>query len=846
VSGPPPEPAGSPEAGSPADRLRQLRAALGLSQEQLARQLGVSFATVNRWETGRTRMSESALRGLAELEARAAAPARRAGALPSAQSAFIGRDRELAELTALLRESRLISLIGPGGAGKTRLAAEAIRLLGDEAAGVTFVPLEPVRQPESLAAAVASSLGVHDQPQVPLLESVAAALGDAPRLLVLDGAEHLRAEVAALVAELLAAADGLRVVVTSRVVLGVPGEVCWTVPPLDCPSAAAGVSDIAGSDAVRLFIARASDRLPGFTGAEVAPHVIAELCRRLDGLPLAIELIAGWVGTLSVPEILQQRAVLLDQEGASGPDEAGQSRGRRLADVIRASHDLLGPAEQGLLPALSVFAGPFTLADAAAVGPDAGAPLPALAGAVRGLVDSSWLVVSRGGEHNRFAMLETMRAFAAARLDDSGDASPVRRRHAEHFAALARASESGLTGPDSADWTARLDAAAPDLDVALLWAAEHPESPAGLDMSAALWRWWLASGRVAAGRAWLARLLPDGQSARDELTGRAFCAAAVLAVENGDYAEAVRQARVALRGFERLGLTEPMAFAATVLGSAQRYVGDHAAARRSLQTAADLREKLGDRRGVSAATNNLALLAMDEGDLTRAAELFEQTLVIKRQLGEPQSIAVGLANLADVLIRTSQWEAAGRSLGEAGELAAGLGNPQLIGTLECNLGNLAAQRRRWERAAEHYEAAIAAHQEAGHPHDAVEGMIGLGRSLARLGRAEDAVRQLRAAEAVAEGIGSPQRQAEVRAALADLGQTATAALPDGLTGRQAEVLRLLAAGLSNKQIAAELFLSPATVERHLATIYRKLGVGRRVDAARYAIARGLAGTGPAS
>jgi len=846
VSGPPPEPAGSPEPGSPADRLRGLRAALGLSQEQLARQLGVSFATVNRWETGRTRMSESALRGLSELEARAAAPARRSGALPSAQSAFIGRDRELAELTALLRESRLISMIGPGGAGKTRLAAEAIRLLGDEAAGVTFVPLEPVRQPESLAAAVASSLGVHDQPQVPLLESVAAALGDAPRLLVLDGAEHLRAEVAALVTELLAAADGLRVVVTSRVVLGVPGEVCWTVPPLDCPSAAAGVSDIAGSDAVRLFIARASDRLPGFTGADVAPHVIAELCRRLDGLPLAIELIAGWVGRLSVPEILQQRAVLLDQEGASGPDESGQSRGRRLADVIRASHDLLGPAEQRLLPALSVFAGPFTLADAAAVGPDAGAARPALAGAVRGLVDSSWLVVSRGEEHNRFAMLETMRAFAAARLDDSGDAGPVQRRHAEHFAGLARASESGLTGPDSAGWTARLAAAAPDLDVALLWAAEHPESPAGLDMSAALWRWWLASGRVAAGRAWLARLLPDGQSAGDELTGRAFCAAAVLAVENGDYAAAVRQARVALRGFERLGLTEPMAFAATVLGSAQRYVGDHAAARRSLQTAAELREKLGDRRGVSAATNNLALLAMDEGDLTRAAELFEQTLVIKRQLGEPQSIAIGLANLADVLIKTSQWEAAGRALGEAGELAAGLGNPQLIGTLECNQGNLAAQRRRWERAAGHYQAAIAAHQEAGHPHDAVEGMIGLGRSLARLGRGEEAVRQLRAAEAVAEGIGSPQRQAEVRAALADLGQTATAALPDGLTGRQAEVLRLLAAGLSNKQIAAELFLSPATVERHLATIYRKLGVGGRVDAARYAIARGLAGTGSAS
>ena len=236
---------------------------------------------------------------------------------------------------------------------------------------------------------------------------------------------------------------------------------------------------------------------------------------------------------------------------------------------------------------------------------------------------------------------------------------------------------------------------------------------------------------------------------------------------------------------------------------------------------------------------------MDEGDLARARELFEQTLVIKRQLGEPQSIAIGLANLADVLLKAGQWEAASRALGEAGELAEAVGNPQLIGTLRCNQGNLAAQRRRWDQAAAHYQAAIAAHQDAGHPHDAVEAMIGLARSLARLGRGEEAVRQLRAAEAVAEGIGSPQRQAEVRAALADLGETAGGALPDGLTARQAEVLRLLATGLSNKDIAAELFLSPATVERHLATIYRKLGVGGRVEAARYAIARGLASSSSA-
>ena len=286
---------------------------LGLSQEQLARQLGVSFATVNRWESGRTQMSARASRALAEFEARAAADGPPTAGLPVAQSSFIGRASELTELSEIIATSRLVSLVGPGGAGKTRLAIEAIRR-GSPAAEVAFIPLEPVRQPASLVPAVASCLRVRDQPGLSMQECLAAALAAAPRLLLLDGAEHLRDAVAELAGQLLAAADGLRIVVTSRVVLGVPGEVCWTVPPLECPSAAAGASDIAASDAVRLFIARAHERMPGFASADVAPHAIAELCRRLDGLPLAIELIAGWVGTLSVPEILTQRAVLLDAE----------------------------------------------------------------------------------------------------------------------------------------------------------------------------------------------------------------------------------------------------------------------------------------------------------------------------------------------------------------------------------------------------------------------------------------------------------------------------------------------------------------------------------------------------
>ena len=484
-----------PRNDSVAARLRTLRGSLGLSQEQLARRLGVSFATVNRWEAGRTRLSDRALAALAELEAHAAerrADADNTSALPEARSAFVGREAELAELSQLITQSRLVTLTGPGGAGKTRLAIEVLQR-GFADAGVVFVPLDRIVNPQALPTALAFRLHVPDQPGIPLTESLRAALRQTPRLLLLDGAERIAAQVAALAVDLLGAVPGLRVVVTSRVVLGIPGEVCWTVPPLACPSVAAGVSDIVASDAVRLFVTRASERVPGFSTTDVPPHAIAELCRRLDGLPLAIELIASWVGTLSIREILHQRAVLLDYE-------AGQPGGRRLADVLRVSYELLDAEQQRRLAMLSVFAGSFGIGDIQAVlGLESAATAAATA---RLLVDSSWLVVTRTSEQNTFSMLETIRTFAAQRLEQAGDLAALGERHARHFAAVAAGSELGLIGPDAPGWRARLEAGVTDLYTALAWADEHDEVGLGLDMSAALWQWWLASGRVAAGRGW--------------------------------------------------------------------------------------------------------------------------------------------------------------------------------------------------------------------------------------------------------------------------------------------------------------------------------------------------------
>jgi non-specific serine/threonine protein kinase len=816
------------EAVPLAARLRLLRARLGLSQEQLARQLGVSFATVNRWESGRSQPSANAIEAIAKLDGPVGE--QRPGGLPLAQSSFVGRERELAELAGILARSRLVTLTGPGGAGKTRLAIEAAGRWDpepvDDVTSVVFVPLGPVRTPQTAVSAAASSLGLRDKQGVSLRETLLSALREQPRLLVLDGAEHHRDEVAELVGELLCGAPGLRVLLTSRIVLGVPGEVCWAVPPLDCPLVTAGASDIASSDAVRLFVARASERLPGFSLVDVAPHAVGELCRRLGGLPLAIELIAGWMGTLSIKEIVQQRVALLDYEP-----------GRRLTDVLQASYDLLDQDQQRALRMLSVFDGPVSLIDAAAV-----LDMPAAAGAatVRGLVDSSWLVVIRGAEENRFSMVEAVRMFATARLENAGEADEVRRRHAEHFAALAKDSENALVGAGAADRKARLEAVVTDLSAMLHWAADTGNVDLGLEVSAALWRWWLASGRLTVGRSWLTRFLAAAgqRPGQAELTGRALSAAAVLTAETGDYPEAVRQARLALSIFEPLGKPERIAFAATVLGSAQRFLGQRAEARRSFQIALDLRAAAGDQRLLVAAMNNMALAEVDDGNLDRARDLFEQSLVIKRQIGEPQAIATGLANLADALIRASQWKDAGMALREAAELA--VGHPQLMGIVSCNQGHLAARQGNWTQAAALYAASIEASRPGGHPHDMVEAMIGLGRARYRLGQEDEAARQLRAAEALASEIGHPQLLAEVKTALAETAGLPSGNLPGDLTARQAEVLRLLADGLSNKEIAGRLSLSPGTVERHLATIYHKLGLGGRVDAVRYAVENGLA------
>jgi DNA-binding CsgD family transcriptional regulator len=311
-------------------------------------------------------------------------------------------------------------------------------------------------------------------------------------------------------------------------------------------------------------------------------------------------------------------------------------------------------------------------------------------------------------------------------------------------------------------------------------------------------------------------------------------------VENGDYRTAAVLGGQALRAFDHPGDLEGAAQAATVIGAAGRYQGEHAEARRHLELAATHRRRLGDPGGVAAALNNVAMIAIDTGDLGEAQRLLEETLAIKRGLGRPQSVALNLSNLADVYLKTGQADRAESVLAEAADLSDGLGDVQMAGAIACNQGDLARLRSDHAAAARHYQRALDCYRAGGNVHDIVLALCGLGVARHRLGEPGPGTRLLREAEALVAGAGNGNRRPELRAALAEAGLTPMQTpAPDGLTRRQAEILGYLASGRTSREIAADLVLSIGTVDRHIATIYRKLGVSNRSQATRYALRHGL-------
>ncbi len=535
-------------SGRQADALAAYRAA----RETLVETLGIEPGPALR------RLERAMLDQDPELDVTPPVPAAAGSARPSPSlrarsTSFVGRKRELREILALLSDGdvRLLTLTGPGGSGKTRLAVEATAGLGDEFPdGVVLVELAPIGDPDLVAAAIADRLGVGDRPGREPAEALAAYLRDRRMLLVLDNFEQLLA-AAPVLAELLAGAPGVTFVVTSRAPLDISEERIYPVPALELPepSLTRQTEALRRIEAVRLFVERARDVRPDFELTEANAGAVAELCLRLDGLPLALELAAARIKLLAPSAILERLGGRLDLLKAA-PGAGMPERHRTLRAATEWSYDLLTAEEQVLFTSLAVFVGGFTLDGAEAVAGDL--ELDIVDGVESLLNDNLLRTEPMAGGEPRFGMLGTIREYALERLAERGDEEEVRRRHAGFYRALAEAADPALLGPHQLRWLERLDAELGNIRIALTWAVESGEADVGLRIGAALWRFWQLRGSVAEGREHLERLLAQG-SGSTIARANAQARVASMALMQGDYEAMRRFGEASLLVYRRVG-----------------------------------------------------------------------------------------------------------------------------------------------------------------------------------------------------------------------------------------------------------------------------------------------------
>jgi predicted ATPase/transcriptional regulator with XRE-family HTH domain len=659
--------------------LRRYRLASALTQEGLAERAGLSARGVQDLERGvriaprpdTVRLLADALGLDAESRAGLIAAARpelaapvtpgslslRLLAPPVPPTGLVGREREVAATCTALRrpEVRLLTLTGPGGVGKTRLAlAVATELMEDFPDGIAWVELGPLRDPALVAAAIAQALGVREGGERPIADLLAPVVAGRQLLLVLDNCEHLL-QAMSLIGELLAASPDLSVLATSRARLRLRGERELAVGPLAVPTAAghgaSPLEGLAGVAAVRLFVERAQAVMPDFTLTETTAPVVAAICRRLEGLPLALELAAARVKLLPPEALLtrlEQRLPLLSGGARDAPD-----RQQTMRDAIAWSHDLLTEGERALFRRLAVFAGGFTLEAAAAIAASGdGGPehqedvLEGLAA----LVDQSLLrigeVHAAGSAETRFAFLETVREYALERLETSGEAGIIWHAHAAFHLVLAERAEPELTGPTQVEWLTRLEIEHDNLRAALGWAIEQqPPIAIGIRLAGSLWRFWWMHGHYHEGRDWLEALVAQGVGSQAE-RAKALYGAGSLATEQGDYERAVGFLEAALAAARSAGDGTVAALALTDLGSIARQQGAYARSTDLHGEALALRRENGDRRGIAVSLGNLGLATLHQGEYDRAEELLAEAATAFRDVGDEHSLITTISNLA--------------------------------------------------------------------------------------------------------------------------------------------------------------------------------------------------------
>jgi non-specific serine/threonine protein kinase len=832
--------------------------------------------------------------------------------LPAPTSSFVGRTQELEQLLVLLDRTRLLTLVGVGGIGKSRLAQRVATEVHDTYAdGVWLVELASLADPQAVARALAEVLDVLERPDQALISTLVTYLAPKRTLLVIDNCEHLLASCAVLVQALLRACPDLQVLATSREVLNIDGETVWPVPPLSFPRSGDPIrlESATESEAIQLFVERAVATRLDFHLTPANAPAVAELCRHLDGIPLAIELAAARVRALRVEQIvarLDDRFRLL-----TGGSRTALPRHQTLGATIRWSYDLLDPQERSLFERLAVFAGTFSLEAAEAVCAGGGIEPTEILDLVGRLSAKSLLQVEDQGSEARYRLLETLRQYASERLQESSDEPEVQRKHVEYLLKLAETAEPELWGARVGSWLARLDQDHDNFRAALQWCLDRGESELGLRLAGALYRFWLMRGFLTEGSEWIDRLLAcSGAAAPSVGRAKALNGAAGLADMNALPERALRFAEEAVDLWRALGDDARLAYALAFAASPTYMIGRRTRSRpatdkaRSLwEEALGLARRAGDRpiealilmhlgrqvgdlygyaglrrdlgeedvsrltaaqplleQAVAVATDvgyakvriqalyYLATISYGKGDLTASRQQAEDALALARHVGDKPETGMILVLLGFVSADQGDRDRAREVITQAAELGVdgfrwGRGQGGLVGCALA-LAHLAATGDRLEEAVL-LDAAVArwVKTQASDPTPHIDALMAQRVAARRtLGQAEvdRAVAKGQAvslAEAVAEALRAPALAFGECSAEAPVPSGDT--VPDGLTARELEVLRLVASGRSNREIADELVLSVRTIERHVTNLYAKIGARGKADATAYAFRHGL-------
>lgn len=590
--------------------------------------------------------------------------------LPAQLTSFIGRQHELEALKLALAANRLVTLTGAGGCGKTRLAIQAAaEVVREYADGACFVDLSLVTDQSRIVNCLSEALGLREEPGRSLETTVLKQVAQKQLLLVVDNCEHVLAGCGVLIGRILSSSPDVHVLATSQEPLNVPGEVLWRVPSLGLPAAdqSGAVHGVLESEAGQLFFERARLAKPHFAVDESTAPAVAQICRRLDGIPLAIELAAARIATLTLNDIV---ARLDDRFRLLGTAQRlAAPRQQTLLAAVSWSHDLLNDEQKVLFRRLSVFSGSFDVAAAEMLGWGRSVEVADVLSLVTGLVEKSLVVVGEGIEGStRFRLLETLREFAKTQLIEAGEELETRAAHLNHYLAVARQAEPHLLGsPDQSDWLAGLDQDLAELRSALAYGFKADPVRASELATSLGWFWWFR-GYVTQGLEWMEAVLAVS-SAGPEIRGAGLAFAGRIASRQGAHNLAARRLLQAAATYRRLDNRPALAFALFDLGTVARATGHFTRARILLEASLVMWQRLGDDRLAVYAVQELGVLAMATGDTLRSEKLFQQAIAKLRASDEHWGLALNLGNLAELRIRRGDAGGARTLLAESLKVA---------------------------------------------------------------------------------------------------------------------------------------------------------------------------------